>query len=147
LGGAKATNQLTTDTSQNIFDNITGTESQSGDIEYRCVYVHNNHGSLTLVDAKIWFVSNTTSGDDTVDMALDGTVAINGTEQTIANEGTEPSSPTLTFSNPTSGSPLTIGNIGPGQHKGFWLRRTVNAGAAAVTNNQFSWIVEGETAG
>lgn len=147
LGGAKATNQLTTDTSQNIFDNVTGTESQSGDIEYRCFYVHNNHGSLTLVDAKIWFVSNTTSGDDTVDMAIDGTVAINGTEQTIANEGTAPSSPTLTYSNPTSGSPLTIGNIGPGQHKGIWLRRTVNAGAAAVTNNQFSWIVEGETAG
>lgn len=80
-------------------------------------------------------------------MAIDGTVAINGTEQSIANESTAPSSPSLTFSNPTSGSPLNLGSIPAGQHKGFWLRRTVNAGAAAVTNNQFSWIVEGETAG
>jgi len=147
LGGAKASNQMTSDTSQNIFDNVTGTQSQTGSTEYRCFYVHNNHGSLTLVDAKIWFVSNTTSGDDTVDMAIDATVAINGTEQSIGNESAAPASPALTFSNPTSGSPLTIGNIGPGQHKGIWLRRTVNAGAAAITNNQFSWIVEGETAG
>lgn len=138
---------MTTDTSQNIFDNVTGPESQIGDTEYRCFYVHNAHGSLTLVNAQIWFVSNTTSGDDTVDMAIDTTVAINGTEQSIANESTAPSSPALSFSNPTSGSPLTIGNLGPGQHKGIWLRRTVNAGAAAFTNNQFSWIVEGETAG
>jgi hypothetical protein len=147
LGGAKATNQLTTDTSQNIFDNVTGTESQAGDIEYRCFFVHNANATLTLVNAQIWFVSNTTSDNDTVDMAL-GAVAVGTTaEQTIANESTAPSSPTLSFSNPTSGSPLTIGNIPPGEHKGIWLRRTVNAGAAAFTNNQFSWMVEGETAG
>jgi hypothetical protein len=147
LGGAKASNQMTTDTSQNIFDNVTGTESQAGDIEYRCFFVHNAHATLTLVNAQIWFVSNTTSGDDTVDMALGNVAVGTSSEQTIANESTAPSSPSLTFSNPTSGSPLTIGNIPPGEHKGIWLRRTVNAGAAAFTNNQFSWIVEGETAG
>lgn len=147
LGGLKSSNQMVTDTSQNIFDNVTGTESQSGRTEFRCFYVHNNHGSLTLVNAQIWFVSNTTSGDDTVDMAIDNTIAINGTEQTINNEESAPNDPALSFSNPTSGSPITIGNLGPGQHKGIWLRRIVNAGAAAFTNNQFSWIVEGETAG
>lgn len=146
LGGSMATNQLTTDTSQNIFDNVTGTESQAGDIEYRCFYVLNTHATLTLVNATIWFVSNTTSGDDTVDMGLGTTAVGTSDEQTIANESTAPSG--VTFSAPTtSGTGLVIGNIAPNQRKGIWLRRTVNAGAAAFTNNQFSWIVEGETAG
>lgn len=79
-------------------------------------------------------------------MALgDVAVGLNTTEQVIATTYTAPNNPALTFSHPTIGSPLTIGDIPALQQKGIWFRRTVNAGAAAFANNTFSWTVEGES--
>lgn len=139
LGGAKSSNSATTA----IFDDVSSAESSAGDTEYRCVYVHNNHGSLTLQSAVIWVQTNTPSADTTVDIGL-GTSAINGTEQTVANENTAPTS--VTFSAPSSfGAGLSIGNIPAGQHKAVWVRRTVTAGAAAAADS-FTLRVQGDTA-
>ena len=48
-----------TKTFNSIFDDVSGAEAAAGDIEYRCIYVHNNHGSLTLTSAKVWIETNT----------------------------------------------------------------------------------------
>jgi hypothetical protein len=139
LGGAKSSNSATTA----IFDDVSSAESSAGDTEYRCVYVHNNHGSLTLQSAVIWVQTNTPSSDTTVDIGL-GTSAINGTEQTVANENTAPTS--VTFSAPSSfGAGLSLGNVPAGQHKAVWVRRTVTAGAAAAADS-FTLRVQGDTA-
>jgi hypothetical protein len=139
LGGAKST----TEWSSAIFDNVGGDESAAGDVEYRCVCVHNNHGSLTAVSARIWIQVQTPSAATSVSVGL-GTSAINGTEQTVANENTAPTG--VTFSEPAdrAGS-LLIGDIPPGQHKATWIRRTVTAGATAEADN-FTLRVECETA-
>jgi hypothetical protein len=148
LGGTETSTQIASDTAQNLFDNVTGSESLAGDIEYRCFFVRNTNATLTLENAKIWIAQNTSSGDDTIAIALGNVAVGTSNEQTIAAGGkTAPSSPTLSFSTSatSSGTALSIGNIPPGQHKGVWLRRTVNAGAGAYTNNQFQFTVEGES--
>lgn len=132
LGGAKSSTSVGTGL-HNLFDVVSSAEASSGDTEYRCVYVHNNHGTLTMQSAKIWIVSNTPSTDTSIEIAL-GSSAVNGTEQTVANETTAPTG--VTFSAPASeGAALSIGDIPAGQHKAVWIKRIVNAGAAAYNDD------------
>ena len=137
LGGVKSS----TDAS-NYFDDVSSAEASAGDTEYRCVYVHNNHGSLTLIGAKVWIQANTPSGDTDVAIGL-GTSAVNATEQTVVDESTAPSG--VAFSQPTTfAGGLSIGDIPFGQHKAVWVRRVVNAAAAAYADS-FTLRVQGDT--
>jgi hypothetical protein len=140
LGGVKSSTQVGSD----LFDDVASAESAAGDIEYRCVYVHNNHGSLTMESSKVWIQANTPSPDTTVAIAA-GTAAINATEQTVGDEGTAPSG--TSFSSPTSeGTAISLGNIPAGQHKAVWVRRTVTAGASAFNSDSFTLRVKCDTA-
>lgn len=147
LGGAISTaggGVITTDVLNNLWDNVSGAESSAGDTEYRAIFIKNTHGSLTLTGAKIWISSNTTSGDDTIEIAL-ADEGIANTIETIANEGTAPSGPT--FSAPTSfGTGLTLGNLTAGSAHGVWVKRIVNSSAAAANANPYTLSVQGETA-
>lgn len=139
LGGAKSS----VDTGAGIFDGVTSSESAAGDIEYRCVYVHNAHATLTLSNAVAWLPSNTPSTSTIVEVGV-GTSAVNGTEQTVANESTAPS--TVTFAPvATQGAGVALGDIPAGQHRAIWLRRTVTAGAAAFADG-FTLRATGDTA-
>jgi hypothetical protein len=138
LGGAKSSNQA----SSAIFDNVSAAEAAAGDIEYRCVYVHNNHATLTLESAVLWIQTNTPSSGTAVDVGL-GTSALNGTEQTVGDENTAPSG--VTFSAAANkGAGISLGNIPAGQHRAVWVRRTTTAGAA-VAADSFTLRTEGET--
>lgn len=127
-----------------IFDGVTGTEAAAGDIEYRCIYVHNAHASLSLDNAVAWLAANTPS--TSTDMAIGiGTSALNATEQTVADEQTAPAG--VTFSAAASkGAGISLGSIPAGQSRAIWLRRTVSAGAAAVSSDTFTVRTEGDTA-
>lgn len=138
LGGAKSSN----DAPSALFDNVSSAEAAAGLVEYRCVYVHNAHATLTLTTAKAWIQANTPSLDTTVAIGL-GTSALNATEQTVANEATAPAG--VTFSEPANeGASIALGDIPPGQHRALWIRRTVNAGAAAA-NDSYTVRVKGDT--
>lgn len=142
LGGAKSSTSVGAGL-HNLFDIVSSAESSSGDTEYRCVYVHNNHGTLTMQNSVIWIASNTPSADTTVEIAL-GSSAVNSTEQTIANENTAPTG--VTFSAPSSfGTALSIGNIPAGQHKAVWIKRIVNAGAGAYNSDTATITVQCDT--
>jgi hypothetical protein len=139
LGGAKST----TAASANIFDDVASAEAVAGDTEYRCVYVHNAHASLTLVGAVLWIPTNTPSASTTVDVGV-GTSAVNGTEQTVADENTAPSGVTFAAA-ATQGAGVALGDIPAGQSRAVWLRRTITAGAGAA-NDSFTLRVTGDTA-
>ena len=144
LGGAISSTEITDATIANLFDNVSGSEAAAGDTEYRCFYVHNGHGSLTLQGAKVWIETNTPSGDTSAEIGL-GSSAVNGTEQTVANEGTAPTS--VTFSTAAGeGNALTIGDIPAGQHKAVWVKRIVSAAAAAYNADSVVVKVQGDTA-
>lgn len=125
-----------------LFDDVSSIEAGAGDTEYRCVYIHNAHATLTLIGAKVWIQTNTPSANTDVAIAL-GSSGLNGTETAVADENTAPSG--LSFSQPSSfAAGLTIGDLAPGQHYPLQIRRTVTAGAAVASDN-FTLRVQGDT--
>ena len=150
-GGAANTNpalslggiESTTAAGSNLFDNVSSGEATAGDVEYRCFYVKNTHATLTLTGAKVWIQANTPSADTTIDIGLGTTAVGTGNEQTVADEQTAPSGVTFAAA-ANEGAALSIGDIAPGQHKAVWIRRTVNA-AAAAANDTYTIRVKGDT--
>ena len=137
IGGARSTQAggvvPTSLTANSLFDDVTGAEEQAGDIEYRCVYVR-NVGTVDAQNTVVWLSANTSDGQTQIAMGL-GTVATGASAQetAVANENTAPAS--VTFTEPASeGAGLSIGTIPAGQHKGVWLRRTVDAAAGASSD-------------
>lgn len=144
LGGAKSSTQVTDASLHNLFDVVSGAESLAGDTEYRCVYVHNAHGTLSLQNARIFIQTNTPSADTTIAIAAAGE-GVNGTAESVANENTAPVGETFTAPTDYAGG-ISIGTIPAGQHHAVWIRRTVTAGAAAYNTDNVVLRVQGETA-
>lgn len=144
LGGIISTTEVVDNTTHNLFDQVSGTESLAGDIEYRGIYLKNTHGSLTAQNTAVYISSNTGSADTTVDIALDGG-ATDATMETIGNESTAPSGETFTAPS-TYGTGLSIGSLTAGQKKGIFVRRTVTAGAAAVNDDAVTIKYDCDTA-
>lgn len=137
LGGTKSSTVVTT-----LFDDVSGAEAVSGDVEYRAVYVNNSNGTLALISPKVFIQTNTPSSDSTIEIGL-GTSAVNGTEQTVANESTAPTG--VTFSSPSNyATGIALGDIPAGQHRAVWVKRTINAGAAAYADS-FTLRIEGDS--
>lgn len=89
-----------------------------------------------MTNAVVYVSANTPLAGSTIDIGV-GTAAINGTEQTVANESTAPAG--VSFSAPsTADSGLALGSIPAGQHKAIWLRRTITAGAGSSANDTFT---------
>lgn len=139
LGGAKSS----TDAPSGLLDTVTSGEAATGDTEYRAIYVHNAHATLTLEAAKLWIQANTPSADTTLEVGL-GTSAVNATEQTVANEGVAPSGVTFVAAADEAGA-ISLGDIPAGQHRAVWIKRIVSAGAAA-SNDTANLRVKGDTA-
>ena len=127
LGGIKSSTAVTGST---IFDTVSGAESTAGDTEYRCIYVHNNHGTLTMLSSKIWIQADNLSY---ISIALGGE-GLNGTAETVVDESTAPIGES--FSAPANeGASLSLGNIPAGQHYPIWVKRTVPPAAAAASGS------------
>lgn len=142
LGGAKSSTAVGTGI-HNLFDQVSSAETSAGDTEYRCVYIHNGHATLDWQTPVVWISSNTPSTGTTVEIAL-GSSILNGTEQTVVNESTAPTG--VTFSAPsTKGTGIALGTIPAGQHRAVWIKRIVNAGAAAYNDDQATINFEGDT--
>lgn len=144
LGGVKSSTEIVNSVDNNLFDDVTSAEHLSGDTEYRCFYVHNANGSTTLTSAVAWIASDTISADTDLAIAV-GTAAVNGTEQTIANENTAPTG--VTWSNVAIDRPsgLPLGNLPAGQHKAVWLRRIVTTGSVPQVGDTAQIAVGGDT--
>jgi hypothetical protein len=103
LGGAKSTT-VASSAVDGLFDQVTSAQAAAGSVEYRCAYLHNGNATSQMLAAGVWVSANTPLAGTTIDIGV-GTAAVNGTEQTVANEGTAPSG--VTFSAPnTQGTAL-----------------------------------------
>jgi len=138
-GGAESSTSFTTNS---IFDDVSSAEAVAGDIEYRCFYVHNNHGTLTLQGAKVWISAQTSSATTDIAIALDG-AGLNGTAETETDESTAPTGESFTQPSTFSGG-LTLGDMAPGDKYPVWVRRTITAGTAAATDT-WEISVQGDT--
>lgn len=133
LGGVMSTaaGGVLTDILQ-LWDHVSQTDSTAGDTEWRQFYITNTHPTQTMQDVTLW-VENTPGGDE-IRIGV-GSAAMDGQEQTIANENTAPSSVTVVLA-PSLAQGLHCGNVGPNQKRSVWVRRFVppNTGAHAQNN-------------
>lgn len=148
LGEFMSSTQITDATDNNLFDDITGDENAANDIEYRCIFVHNNHGSLTWQGVKTWLSSEVAGGANAA-IALDGTGVVSATSASAqAEEETDESTaPTgESFSSPTTkGTGLTIGDMATATCQAIWVRRTAT-NSAAQNADGVTIRCEGDTA-
>ncbi len=147
LGKYISTTQWTGGSLNDLFDDITGDENAASQVDYRCIFIHNNHGSLTLLSPKLWIASevsggaNIALGVDTIASSAVGASSAQGlliASTTVAPVGVSFSSPT----NKASG--LSLGDIPAGQVKAFWFRRTAT-NSAALNNDGVTVQIEGDT--
>ena len=70
-----------------------------------------------------------------------GSAAINGTEQTVANENTAPTGGVTFAAASTYATGYALGDIPAGQHKAIWLRRTITGPANAYDSDSVTFEV------
>lgn len=148
LGDQISTTEITDATLHNLFDVVTGDENAASDVEYRCIFIHNAHASLTWENVVVWLSAETGGGAEAA-IAVDGVAASaigSGSPQAdvVANESTAPSGET--FSSPvTKGTGLSVGNLAAGECRAIWIRRTA-ADTGAVDTDGVVIRAEGDTA-
>lgn len=144
LGGAKSSVEVTSASLHNLFDIVSSAEALAGDIEYRCIYVHNGHATITLKNAKVFIQTQTPSPETSFAIALDG-AGLNGTaEGPVANENTAPSGEVFTAPADYA-SGLSLGDLAPGQHYAVWVRRTIDATCDAANADSAVLRAQGDT--
>lgn len=149
LGKYISTTEIVTATINNLFDNVTGAENAASVVDYRCIFVHNSHATITLESAGI-YISSQVAGGTVLAIAIDNIAASAiGSSSAQAFEATteltNPAASTGGFSSPsTSGSALSLGNILPGFCKAVWVRRTA-ANTVAVDSDGGTFVVVGDT--
>lgn len=144
IGGAISATEITDATLHNLFDVVGSAEAEAGDSELRCIYVKNNHATLTLQSSVIWIQSQTSSADTDLQIAL-ADEGINGTAEVVVDEDTAPVGES--FSAPVNeAAALAIGDIPAQGYQAIWLRRNVTAGATAVNNDTVVLRAKGDTA-
>lgn len=132
----------------NLFDDITGDENAASEAEYRCIFVHNSHATLTWLSPVVW-ISFELAGGAAAAISVDTTAASavgNSSAQAkeVVDENTAPA--TQTFSSPTTkATGLALGDLPAGQVKAIWVRRTA-ANTAALDNDGIILSVAGDTA-
>ncbi|GAA1712311.1 hypothetical protein GCM10009765_71780 [Fodinicola feengrottensis] len=147
LGKYVSTSSITTATLNNLFPDVTGDENSASNVDYQCMFIHNNHATLTLTSPKAWQSAETSGGVDCA-IGLDPAgVTAKGSSSaqaaTIANKNTAPSG--VTFSGPTTKSGgLSIADIPAGSVAAIWVRRTAS-NQAALDNDSVTVRVEGDT--
>jgi hypothetical protein len=144
LGDQVSTTAITDAQIGNIFDDVNGAEAAAGSVDYRCIFILNNHATLTYVGANV-AVQSETAGGATIDIATDNIAvsakgAASAQAAVIANEGVAP-----TGVSAFGDGPLTIGDMAPGQVKAIWIRRTTPPGATMMNPDNFVLVVSGDT--
>lgn len=148
LGKYVSTTQIVDATLDNLFPDITGDENAASNVDYQCIFIHNNHATLTLQNAVVWLAAIVAGGANN-GISVDSTAAsavgsASPQALTIANKNTAPAG--LTFSTPTTKSAgLAVGNIGPGQVRAIWVQRSAT-NSAAQNSDGCTIRVEGDTA-
>jgi len=136
LGGAATSTVVSGTAMNNIFDDVSAAEANSGDTEYRAIDVYNT-GDATAVSVEIYLSSETTSADSVLNFAKSAT-DLNSTVS-IADESTQPAS--TTFAHHLTGNKLALTDIPAGEYSRVWFQRVIDAGAVNTANDTATFEV------
>lgn len=110
-----------------LFDNVTGTENAAMESEYRCVFIKNDHATLTALVVTVYITNIADGADVTIaldDIATSAKGSSSAQAAQITDEDTPPSG-VGSFSAPTTdGAGLSVGSLAPGEVKAIWVKRT-----------------------
>lgn len=159
LGGTISDdNTITSGQDENVFDDVTGAESESGESHYRAIALKDTHATYDYLNYEAWILGYKRSGStaDTIWFSLEipggspGSIAIATDEFTVPDttnfvQGWEVEGiPSATIT--PSGNTLTAGNDNK-NWVGIWLWRTIPAGASAYSGRACTLKFRGETTG
>lgn len=148
LGKYISTTQITDATLNNLFDDVSGDENAASDVEYRCIFIHNAHATLTWQGVVVWLSAEVAGGANAA-IAIDGVAAsVIGASAAqadeVANENTAPTGES--FSSPTTkGTGLSLGDLAAGSCRAIWVRRSAT-NSAALDSDGCTIRAEGDTA-
>lgn len=148
LGKYISTTPITDATLDNLFPDVTGDENAAGNVDYQAMFIHNNHATLTLQGTVAWLSAEVAGGANSaigVDPTAASAVGSSSAQAVqIANKDTAPAG--VVFSSPTTkATAVVLGDLGPGQVRAVWIRRTAT-NSAAQNNDGVTIRVEGDTA-
>jgi len=147
LGGNRSSTEMVTGQLNNLFDDISGAEAESGDTEYRGIIIQNKHASLTLYNAKA-FLSVQPNGSratkESIQIATN-TVWEGDCIDTIATENDAPDGAGAFSAPATYATGLALGDLGPDGQMGLWIKRVVPASTEASASANFTLVVQGDT--
>lgn len=150
LGKYISTTQLSGTPLNNLFDNISGDENAASTVDYRCIFIHNAHATLSLQTPVVW-LSAEVAGGAGIAIAIDAIAAsaigsAGAQAALVASELTSPGAGAGAFSSPTTkAGGLALATIPAGQTRAVWVRRTA-ANSAAIDADGVTLRVEGDTA-
>jgi len=120
LPGADASEDIvSTSTANNLFDDITKSESSLGGVEYRCVYITNELATDETLN--LWV--DRQPSPDSIQIGFDP-VGAGGTAPSVVDETTAPN--LVSFTAPSEVAPLAVALIA-GQSVPVWVRRSIPA--------------------
>jgi len=147
-------NTIPDNTANNIFDDVTGDESETGDTEYRGIAIYidtiNSQGSFDAINPKIWIEGYTRSTltADTIYIAK-STFALNSnTMGTCSDEGSDPNETGLSWveeGKPSSTIDWGGETLQSENWVGIWLKRVVPSSASAYNNRSCTIKFQCET--
>lgn len=166
LGDYRSSTSITDASDNNLFDDVSGSEAESGDTEYRCLCIKNEHGSLELQSAKVYLSESDIGTGNSVEFAVEVPASgseTDGNAQSVADESTAPSVNTTdhngsgsgvsdwsTGTSYSGGVPVNQGghdsNIGVSEIIFVWIKRVIGSGASAASAVDFTVRVEGDSA-
>ena len=152
LGGYMSKTNVASNSLNNLFSDITGAQNTASQTDYRCIFVFNNHATLTLYNT-IAYISAEVAGATTILLAVDNIAATwnaltNSRQASVtANTTSIPNAtPALIFSSPTTAdTAIVLGDLLPGYCRALWVQR--KAGNTTAKNSDgFVLRVSGDTA-
>lgn len=77
-GGNIGSVKITSNTDQNIFDDVSDAERVAGDIEYRKIYIRNGKAATAWDDVRCWLSLNSTAANDDIFICAGGKSSFQG---------------------------------------------------------------------
>lgn len=138
LGGANSANVISSVSLNNLFDNISAAEALAGGstwgagegLDVRAIAIKNT-GTLTLYNIKIWSPSTSSATSSAYTWF---TMAKDSGTQSVADESTLPSAPTLDFQLwADENDAITESFLNVGSYIRLWIKRKLTASAPAFS--------------
>lgn len=144
IGGVMSSNELSSTSLNNLFDNVTPAEATSGDTEYRMIDVYNS-GDAAATSVEIYISSQTSSADTSAEIGEDATNnphASSSDLETLANESTAPASPVIVFAEHPEGTKLSLDDIPSGEAARIAVKRIVSSAAGNTSSDSMTLSVQ-----